>query len=54
MRTCICHDCFSIFVKERNNGLFSRGAFGSDLDFFGSLSGFIECCIVDFHNLLVR
>jgi len=53
MGTSIFHDCFNMFVKERDNGLFSRGASSCYLDFSSFVDWFVKYCVVDLNDFLV-
>jgi len=53
IRAGIFYDVLSILVKDRDNGLFSRGASGCSL-YFSSFAGwFRKQHIVDFNNFFV-
>ena len=53
VRAGIFYDVFNVFVKERNNGLFSEETLGYCLDFPSFADQFSKCCIVDFDNFFV-
>jgi len=42
-----------MFVKERDNGLFSRGASSCYLDFSSFVDWFVKYCVVDLNDFLV-
>ena len=49
----VAHDAFCKIVMYRDDGLFSRRSFSSDLDFLDSVGMLTESYLVHFENFLV-